>query len=137
MKLKDVIKAVGKRDDWIKFDLGWEICDDTFSMNFDVPKGTIIPTMPANINVDMEAEIVYYWYDHLDPHINISEINKAIYEHDYKTFRKWYDRLEYEPYTYLPSDACLIVDEECVGRVCIAYNEDVFSLIDWSEHECG
>ena len=127
MKLKDVFTAAGDRTDWIKFFWDYNISDD----------GEIRPVTRTNVAMDSEVEIVYYWFDHLNPDVDIYEINNAIKTHDYETFSKWFDKLLHEKYNYLTSSAYIYIEDVCVGEIFIADSADMFSLISWSEHECG
>ena len=127
MKLKDVFAAAGDRTDWIKFFWDYDISD----------AGEVRPVERAQAPMDSEVEVVYYWFDHLNPNVDTNEISKAIQTHDYETFYKWFTVLLYENYKYLPSSALIYIDDECVGEIFIADSEDMFSLITFSEHECG
>jgi hypothetical protein len=127
MKLKDVIEAAGNRLDWISFHWDWNIDHND----------NIIPVMPVNINMDSDVSIHYQWFHHCDPHLNTTEVYDAIKNHDYNTFYKWFSTFENDQWTYLPSDADIWVDDEYVGRVCVAYRENLFALITSQDHECG
>lgn len=127
MKLKDVFVAAGDRTDWIKFFWDYYVSDD----------GRVCPKVRVQATMDSEVEIVYYWFDHLHPEVDTDEISRAIQIHDYETFRKWFDKLIYERYEYLTSFAYIYIGEECVGEIFIADSADMFSLITFSEHECG
>lgn len=125
MKLEDVFAAAGDRTDWIKFFWDYDISD----------AGEIRPVARVQATMDSEVEIVYYWFDHLNPEVDTNEISKAIQTHDYETFIKWFDKLIYEKYNYLTSSAYIYIGEECVGKIFIADSADMFSLITVSEHE--
>lgn len=127
MKLKDVFDAAGDRTDWVKFFWDYYISEN----------GTICPLERAQASMDSEVEIVYYWFDHLNPDVDMDEIDKAIQTHDYETFYKWFVKLLYEKYNYLTSSAFIYIEGECVGEIFIADSPDMFSLITCSEHKCG
>lgn len=108
MKMLDVISAVGKRMDWIKIDSSWEIDDG----------GQIILKM-SEFYLDDEVEVDYYWYDHLMPDEKRKEIQKAIDNHDFKTFKKYQEEYEDCDITYFPSSAFIYKGDEAIGSVCV------------------
>lgn len=126
MKMLDVISAVGERMDWIKIDSSWEIDDG----------GQIILKVPE-VCLDDEVDVVYYWYDHLMPDEKRKKIQKAINNHDFKTFKKYEEEYEGCGMTYFPSSAFIYKGDEAIGSVCVVWSEDTFSLINFSESECG
>ena len=128
MKFKDLLNAVGSRNDWIKLYTNWELTDD----------GEIIIAFPVRLTPETEVEIHYQWFWHCNPNINTSEIYNAIETHNYKIFSKWFDVLEAQlPVEYLPIDAEIRVGGEYIGSVCVAFDEQVFKLITSQDHECG
>ena len=127
MKLRDVINAVGERKDWISFH--WKWCTST--------SGTIVPMMEVIPTLDSEVAIVYQWFHHCNPHVDTKEIWNAIKDHDYNVFMKWYNTLQNEDWTYLPSSAAILTGDYYVGDVCVAYNPEVFALITDEDYECG
>ena len=127
MKLRDVIEAIGDRKYWIKFHYDWSVTSD----------GCIVPVSPKEITMDSDVDILYQWYWHLNPNVNTKEIECAIENHDYKTFMKWFEKLEKEPWEYLPTTANIYIDHTYIGTVCVVYNEELFSLITENDHECG
>lgn len=127
MKLKDVFAAAGDRADWIKFFWDYDVSDD----------GEICPVARANVDMDSEVEIVYYWFDYLNPNVDTDEIGNAIQTHDYETFRKWFDTLLYERYKYLASSAYIHIEDACVGEIFIADSADMFALINCPKHNGG
>lgn len=127
MKLRDVFQAVGTRKYWINFHYDWMITEDEH----------IVPVTPTEITMDSEVDILYQWYWHCNPNVNTKEIEQAIENHDYKTFRKWFKKLEVEEWEYLPTSADIYIGNAYIGTVCVAYDEGLFSLITDNDHECG
>ena len=127
MKLRDVIEAVGNRKHLIQFYCDWAVTLDNH----------IIPKFEAEITMDSDVEIYYQWYTHLNPNVNTKAIEDAIENHDYKTFTKWLNKLSQEPWEYLPSRANLWSGDAYIGTVCVAYDEELFSLITDNGYECG
>ena len=127
MKLRDIIKAVGERKDWIEFHWDWSMSDDD----------TIIPMMGIIPTMDSEVTVVYQWFHHCNPHIDTKEIWNAIRDHDYETFTKWYDYLKREDWTYLPNTATIWIGDCYVGDVCVVYKPGTFMLITDEDYECG
>ena len=127
MKLKDIIQAVGKKKYWISFYYDWTITSD----------GRVVPVSEAELTMESDVELFYQWYWHLNPKVNTKEIEEAIENHDYKTFMKWFNMLEKEPWEYLPTRANIWAGDTYVGTVCVAYDEGLFSLITGNDHECG
>lgn len=127
MKLREIIEAVGKKKYWIAFHYDWSITED----------GRIIPKAEKEITMDSDVNIFYQWYTHLNPNVNIAEIENAIDNHDYKTFMKWFNKLENEPWEYLPTRAEIWCDDAYIGTICVVYDVKLFSLIADNGHECG
>lgn len=127
MKLREIIEAVGERKWWIGFHYNWTITAD----------GCVVPVPEKEITLDSEVELHYQWYTHLNPKINVREIEAAIDNHDYKTFSKWVRMFEDEPWEYFPSRADIWSDNAYIGTVCILYDKTLFSLITGNGHECG
>jgi hypothetical protein len=125
MKLRDIIQAVESRRYWIKFYYDWAITSD----------GHIIPK--NEITMDDDVSVFYQWYHHFNPNVNIREIDNAIQNHDYKTFMKWFNKLEKEEWEYLPTTAYIWSGEILLGTVCVVFDEELFSLISGNDHECG
>lgn len=127
MKLRDIFQAVGDRKYWINFHYDWTIREDDH----------IVPVTPTEITMDSEVDMLYQWYTHLNPNVDVEEIERAIVNHDYKTFMKWFDKLQSEEWEYLPTSANIYIGHEYVGTVCVVYDEDLFSMITDYDHECG
>lgn len=126
MKLKKIFDTVGTRIDWIKFDYHWKL-----------DKGHIRPTMAVDLTLDTEVEVRYQWYYHGDPRINHDEVGRAIETHDFETFSKWFEKFEDERWVYFPTTAYLLAGNCVVGELCVAFNPDVFALIENQDSECG
>lgn len=127
MKLREIIEAVGKKKYWIAFHYDWNITED----------GHVVPVTEKEISLDSDVVLHYQWYTHLNPKINIKEIEAAIESHDYKTFSKWVRIFEDEPWEYFPSRADIWSDDAYIGTVCVVYDARLFSLIVDNSHECG
>lgn len=127
MKLKDVFAAAGERTDWVKFHWEWELTDT----------GNVIPKLPVNITLDSEVEICYQWFWHCNFDVDTKEIADSIESHNYQAFTKWFEKLSREQFTYLPTDAGIFVDDQYIGDVCVAFDNNMFALITKQDHECG
>lgn len=127
MRLKDIFNASGGHINWINFNFKWEVAGD----------GTIVPFMEPNINMDSEVNVHYQWFWHFNEKLDTKEIWNAIKDHDYETFRKWYDMYVYDNLTYFPSEAAIFMGDECVGFVCVVYSPETFALITSQDYECG
>ena len=127
MKLRDIINTVGSRLDWIRFNWDWVITGN----------GAVLPDLRTNLNTNSDVTVVYQWYHHMNPDIDMNEISNVIETHDYDTFYKWYKKFETDHWTYFPSEASIFVEDEYVGDICIAYDPNVFALITCQDHECG
>ncbi len=53
------------------------------------------------------------------------------------TFMQWYNCLEYEDLTYLPSTAMIWIGDCYIGDVCVAHKPETFALITDEDYECG
>ena len=127
MKLRDIIQAIGNQRHWIDFYYDWSIASD----------GHIVPMPETEITLDSDVEIYYQWYTHLNPNVDVKEIEDSIENHDYKTFTKWFEKLVSEPWEYLPTRANIWSGNAYVGTVCVVYDKKLFSLITDNGHECG
>ncbi len=127
MKLRDIIEAVGNRKYLITFHYDWKISED----------GSVVPVQEKEIFLDIDVELHYQWYTHLNPKVNTQEIDAAIKNHNYKTFSKWVNMFENEPWEYFPSRADIFAGDTYIGTVCVVYDEVLFSLITSNDHECG
>jgi hypothetical protein len=127
MKLRDVFQAVGNRKYWINFHYDWTITEDDH----------IVPISPTEITMDSDVDILYQWYTHLNPDVDVKEIECAIENHDYQTFMKWFDKLQGEELEYLPTEAYIYINNAYVGTVCVVYDEGLFAMITDNDHECG
>ena len=128
MTLRDVFDAVGdKRKFWVDFD--WDWIEDAY--------GNIRPVTNVQRHLDSEVSIHYQWFHHMNNEIDTDEIYKAIEDHDYATFAKWFIKVRNEELTYLPTDAQIWIDDECIGSVVVVYEEKTFNLITSQDFECG
>lgn len=127
MKLRDVFQAIGNRKYWINFHYDWTITEDEH----------IVPVVPTEITMDSEVDLFYQWYTHLNPNVDIEEIERAIENHDYKTFMKWFESLVSEEWEYLPTTANIYIGNTYIGTVCVVYDEGLFAMITDYDHECG
>lgn len=82
-----------------------------------------------------KIHVVYLWYYHLNPNVNTKEIEKAIDNHDWKTFKKWLEWQKTQPLMYFPDYADVYINKEYVGKLII--NEENFNLITCNDYECG
>lgn len=127
MKLRDIMKVVGDRRYWLKFHYDWSMTQD----------GHIVPVSEREVTMDTDVYIFYQWYNHLNPNVDTKEIERAIENHDYKTFMMWFKKLENEPWEYLPTTASIWSGDAYIGTVCVVYDARLFSLITENGHECG
>lgn len=97
------------------------------------------------------VEVTYYWYHHMMNDKDRKTIQKAIDEHDFETFIKYYKHYNSEgikhgyidndefnaffPIVYLPNEASFIVDNE--WHWINILHKDNFNRITFSESECG
>ena len=85
----------------------------------------------------------YYWYDHLLLRENgdAEKVQKAIKEHDFDTFMKFYLKYtnitsEGEDIVFFPEYASIYINDDYVGEYYIL-SEYGFNQITDSEFECG
>ena len=80
-------------------------------------------------------KVVYYWYDHLLLRASgeAEIVQRAILNHDYKTFMEYYKKYGKE---YLPEYATIHYEDGKVSRLEILTEEN-FNKITHSEFECG
>lgn len=126
MTMRDVVSAVGKKKNWLKINNSWEIDNGD----------QIISKMPE-IHLDDEVDVVYYWYHHMMSYEKMKKIQKAIDNHDFETFEKYEEEYEDCGITYFPSNAIIYKGDESIGSVRVIWDKDTFSLINFSESECG
>jgi hypothetical protein len=128
MTLRDVFDAVGdKKKFWLHFD--WDWIEDAY--------GTIRPVTDVQRHLDCEVSIHYQWFHHMNNEIDTDELWKSIDIHDYATFAKWFNKFRNETLTYLPTDAQIWIENECIGSVVVVYDEKTFNLITSQDFECG
>lgn len=82
-----------------------------------------------------EIRVVYFWYYHLNPKVNKKEIETAINNHDWKTFKKWLIWQEKQKLVYFPDYADVYINGKYYGQLVI--NEKTFHLITDNDYECG
>lgn len=84
-----------------------------------------------------DIRIIYLWYHHLNPEVNKKEIETAINNHDWKTFKKWlkWEEEQANELVYFPEYADVYVNGEYFGELLI--NEETFNLIMDNDYECG
>ena len=96
--------------------------------------------MEPNRKIANPKKVVYYWYDHLVCRSNgdAEIVEKAIKEHDLKTFLRIRDRYErmYPDTKFFPDTAAVFDGDERVGDILIT-NKNGFDQITRSEYECG
>lgn len=127
MKLADIIKAVGKRRDWIRFEHGWTIDE----------AGAVKLTMPVKLTPETEVSVIYQWFHHMDPGLDKDAAFEVIRNQDYKAFQKLHARFIRENFLYFPDTATIFADDEYIGEVVVAYSPDTFALIADQDYECG
>ena len=81
-------------------------------------------------------EVAYYWYYHMIPNELRNEIQEAIDNHDFKAFKFYYDTLNTADMCFLPKEASIYCGDKHIGEIGIL-NEGAFSMITFSESECG
>ena len=80
--------------------------------------------------------VFYEWYDHLLLRENgdAEKVEKAIKEHDFDTFKKFYDQYGNR---FFPAHATIYdSDDEWIGEVFVN-TRGGFNMITDSEYECG
>lgn len=78
---------------------------------------------------------IYLWYTHLNPKVNTKEIETAIINHDWITFKKWLDWQKKQKLVYFPEYADIFINGKPFGKLLI--NEETFKLITDNDYECG
>ena len=125
MKLKDIIETAKGKYAPIDFDSKWLVDDN----------GNICIKTPIPVNIEDEVEIVYHWYHHMIDKEIVDDIQNAIDTHDYETFMKYANKdVRFE---FFPIDASIYANGKFVGNIAIFAEKEVFSLITYSECECG
>lgn len=88
-------------------------------------------------------EVVYYWYHHMMDEKNRKSIQKCIDRKNFRTFMKWYQRLNGSggkrkfDIVYLPDTAFVYSDDSSEpDEICILEREN-FMKITYAESECG
>lgn len=129
MKLREIVEFVQPNIDLLEFKTSW-VFDDN---------GDICPHFDATFDLDTEVEVIYYWYHHMNPHIDTNEVNHIIMNHDFKQFWEISERIEeMSPHMcYFPVTACVVTNDEYIGDLNIFRDEKLFSCITYSECECG
>lgn len=84
---------------------------------------------------NQEIQIVYYWYHHMLPSDERNAIQRSIDEHDYALFKAWRTKLNSSVMCYLPDEVYVYCGDDFIGS--IPMGEQAFSLITYSECECG
>lgn len=84
---------------------------------------------------NQEIQIVYYWYHHMLPSDERNAIQRSIDEHDYALFKAWRTKLNSSAMCYLPDEVYVYSGDDFIGS--IPMGEQAFSLITYSECECG
>lgn len=88
-------------------------------------------------NKDHNFSVVYYWYHHMiDANIR-KDIQSAIDNGDYEKFMAYYKSLNTNVCAFLPNEAYIYYEDDCIGSMDITCNKNVISFITFSESECG
>ena len=93
-------------------------------------------TLNPEYNSDEDVEIVYYWYHHMIDNDIREAIQRTINEHDFNSFMLYYDGLNDDDICFLPPTASIYSNDKYVGEIALQ-DSDVFSMITYSECECG
>ena len=129
MLLRDVISAADGNKLLISFDCNWDIDGDYVGIN---------PI--ADLSLDAEVTIEYYWYDHLHPDFRNKKVYEIFENHDWDEFQKIFKKAQEQMYEdgfcYMPYKACLCIGDDCVGEVSITH-KPFFMMLTIAEHECG
>ena len=93
---------------------------------------------PLTLGEDLgnkEIQIVYYWYHHMLPSDERNAIQRSTDEHDYELFKFWKYQLDKLETCCLPDEVYVYSGDDFIGS--IPMGEQAFSLITYSECECG
>lgn len=124
--------AVGERTSWFKPMPEWERVDGEFHLVY-----------PEKIPRDMLIDVTYCTFHHGSLWFKHDEIKQIVLSGDYEAFKKKYDffkelqgmtTCEYLPYDFIVFSAD---GETELGRLCIAFDDKVFGLINGFECEHG
>lgn len=115
MKLRDLFEAIGAQTD----------------------DSALLAYLPIDANTDSDIEVWYQWFHHCNPKLDRNEVIRAIKQHDYNTFCKWYEMFKDDLLIYFPDKASVYVDGVYLGTICVTYSPKTFSLINFEDHECG
>ena len=102
-----------------------------------ITKDGIQANAKVAINVNEEAEFVYYWYDHLTRGTKaVEEIEKALDNKDWKLFSKYFYNQDIHKCT-LPLHIIIFSKSEYYILGYLEMNEKNIELLTWAEYECG
>lgn len=124
--------AVGGRLGWFQPEPEWEIKDGEFHLVY-----------PDHIPRDTPITVEYDTFHHGNLWFDMSKIEQIVLSGDYEQFKKKFDLFadmeRMDGCEYLPSKATVSIDEPftVLGTLCVAYDENVFRLINWFECEHG
>lgn len=132
LKMKDLVQAIGESHDCFRPKTRWSVADN----------GDIIIAPTSQVGMDTDIEIWYCFYHHMNPNFDSDKVLTAIERGDYETFQqiqrdfslggKYFDGL-----TYLPYEAFVYANEECVGEIDATFWKGLFDLITDGDCECG
>lgn len=132
IKFGDIVSALDIAKGFFEPEVDWEV----------QPDGTIKIIPSADITMDTEVTVNYYFYHHMNQDFPREAAQQAIEQGDWETFREIQKRFECggsecEGIVYLPHEACVAAEDKVVGTLDVTYKPELFSLITYAESECG
>ncbi|MDD6530686.1 MAG: hypothetical protein PUF41_12040 [Prevotella copri] len=132
LKMKDLIQALGKAHDCFRPRTKWSVADN----------GDIIISPVSQVNLETDIEIWYCFYHHMNPKFDRDKVLTAIETGDFDTFEQmqrdfsWGGKC-FDGLTYLPYEAFVDANDECIGEFDATYTKEFFDLITDGDCECG
>lgn len=132
IRFRDIVNTLGIAKGFFEPEVDWET----------QPDGSIKIIPGADITMDTEVTVNYYFYHHMNQDFPREAAQQAIEHGDWETFHEIQKRFECggsecEGIAYLPREACVAAGDKVVGTLDVTYKPEVFSLITYAESECG
>lgn len=108
---------------------------DTCTVNLDINCYTVGMKIHQKY-LSANLEIVYYWYHHMIQDSLRDVISFVINNGLYTDFIELYNTLNTDEICYLPSEAYIYADGDCIGILPLD-DSTAFNMITYSECECG
>lgn len=132
IKFGDIVRALGIAKGFFEPQVDWEVQSN----------GAIKIIPSADITMDTEVTVDYYFYHHMNKDFPRETAQQAIEQGDWKAFHEIQKRFSYggsdfDGIVYLPDEACVATGDKVVGTLDVTYKPELFSLITYAESECG